>query len=110
MIGVFSAGILGALVHLVFVTHVILENGTVAELDPETGVPIPENEDGNPLDEGCPYMAELTAVRTLISADVVAILVVCEVGSLPQVEPKSEVPALQDIYRLAPSNSPPLTV
>lgn len=107
MLAIFSTGIVAAVLHLTFVTHVFLEDGTIAELDPLTGDPIPENQNGNPLDEGCPYLSELTIANTLVSHDVVAIMVVQVVDHMAPQGFTRDAFTPDDVYLLSPSNSPP---
>lgn len=97
----------GAMLHLVFDTHVILPDGCVADLDHRTGEPIRESSGDDPTDNGCPILIQLTAVSAMASQDVVA--VVLEDVQEQLVEPKKEIHVVteDELFLIAPSHSPP---
>jgi hypothetical protein len=110
VLAVFVMELVGALFHLVIVAHVFLEDGRIAEIDPFTGDSVPENQRGNPLDEGCPYLLELTTANTYTSRDVVAVFVARSIEHTVTQDLVTEVFRAETVYRLSPSNSPPLVV
>lgn len=97
----------GALLHLVCDTHVILEDGTVADLDHRTGEPIRESERTSPVDNGCPVLNQLTSANTMTSLDVVAFVVDQAGADSAEVQREELVLSESELFRLSPSNSPP---
>jgi hypothetical protein len=97
----------GAVAHLVLDTHVILPDGSVADLDHRTGEPIRESQGGTPGDNGCPVLNQLTTANTMASQDAVAIVVNHVSQPLADVDRNAVVAGEEDLFRLSPSNSPP---
>ena len=97
----------GAILHLVLDTHVILADGSVADLDRRTGEPIRESNGDNPTDNGCPILNQLTTASAVTSQDVVA-MAFDHVVERP-VEAKTDIYIVHEdnLFLIAPSHSPP---
>jgi hypothetical protein len=103
---VFVVWQLGAVLHLVLDTHCILPDGRIADIDPDTGEPIPED-NGPGSSGGCPVLDKMTSATTLTSEFVA----VTDFQFVDQIDPVDEaaVPAAggRELFMLSPSNSPP---
>jgi len=97
----------GAMLHLVLDTHVILADGSVADLDRRTGEPIRESSGADPTDNGCPILNQLTTASAVTSQDVVAIVFEHVLEQRVEAKTDTHVVADDDLFLIAPSNSPP---
>ena len=107
MLAAFVLWQLGSLAHLVLDTHVILADGSVADLDRRTGEPIRESSGDNPTDNGCPILNQLTTASAMASQDVVAIVFEYIQEQRIEVRADTYVVTEDDLFLIAPSNSPP---
>lgn len=107
MLAAFLSWQLSAVMHLLLATHVIQPDGSVADIDPESGEPVPERGGPNPLDDGCPYLYQITVSSALTSESVSAVSAVAVVEPVPLPREVDRVDRGDEIYRLSPSNSPP---
>ncbi|MFO8071468.1 MAG: hypothetical protein R6V85_06295 [Polyangia bacterium] len=107
MLAAFLSWQLSAVMHLLLVTHVIQPDGSVADIDPETGESVPEQGGPNPLDDGCPYLYQITVSSALSSESVSAVVSIAVVEHVPLSREARRVDPGEEIYRLSPSNSPP---
>jgi hypothetical protein len=107
MLSAFVLWQLGSLAHLVLDTHVILEDGAVADLDHRTGEPIRESSSDNPTDNGCPVLNQLISANTMASQDVAGITLDHIGATVAEVQLEELVLSEAELYRISPSNSPP---
>ncbi len=104
MLAAFAVWQIGTMVHLVSVVHVVCPHGKIIDLDD-----LPDNPDASdipPNHDDCAFLTALTVARTIISDGA---------PDVPAAEMTDDnVPAMEDhviidddLYMLAPSNSPP---
>jgi len=107
LLAAFALWQVGALVHLTHDTHVILADGSVADVDDHTGERHRESEGCAPRDGCCPVLSQLTTANTMASQDVIAVLVDLAESARAEFRYEDVVPSQIDLFRLSPSNSPP---
>ncbi len=106
MLAAFAVWQIGTMIHLISVVHVICPHGKIIDLDD-----LPDNPDASdipPNHDDCAFLTALTVARTIISDGV---------SDVPAAEMTNDnTPAIEDhfvsdddLYLLAPSNSPPVT-
>jgi len=106
MLTAYAVWQVGALLHLVLSVHVVLPDGSIGEIDPASGEPVPER-DADPFDDGCPVMSQLTAASA--EATDTGPIVVSQTEAIAEEVPAEEAPQFvrEEIYLVSPSNSPP---
>jgi hypothetical protein len=107
MLAAFVLWQVGAMLHLVLDTHVIMEDGAVADLDRRTGEPIRESEGRSPSDNGCPILNQLTTANTMASQDVITAAIDRTADVLAEARREEFLLNQSDLFQLSPSNSPP---
>jgi hypothetical protein len=106
MLAVFVVWQVGAVLHLVLDTHCVLPDGRIADIDPETGEPIPEG-NGPGSSNGCPVLDKLTSATTMVEPGASSVLLLDVALPTPQQEPAAPTVCSRELFRLSPSNSPP---
>ena len=106
MLAVFVVWQVGAILHLVLDTHCVLPDGRIADIDPETGEPIPEG-NGPGSSGGCPVLDKLTTADAQLSDDPATGAIELAALELPYADEQAACSCGRERYRLSPSNSPP---
>ena len=106
MLAAFAVWQIGTMVHLVSVVHAICPHGKIIDINDLSEYP--DSSDKSPDHDDCSFLTTFTVARTMIidgTPDVPASEITDD--NIPIME--NHVVANDELYMLAPSNSPPAT-